>query len=411
MEVKLTDFGCGALMKKSHFKVFSGTRTYCPPDYKISGKFRAMPVTVWSQGVNKGNGVGRLSHSPRPVHDHCQHLEQSWPVTSPIPLTDAWLVPVFFTLIMFVGLVGNSLVIYVVVKNQQMKTVTNLYIVNLATTDMLFLVCCVPFTATLYSLPSWIFGDFMCRLINYLQQVTAQATCITLSAMSVDRFYVTVYPLQSLRHRTPQMALSVCTTIWICSLLLSVPIALYQHTESSFWFGPQTYCTEAFPSLIHKRAYILYSFLAVYLLPLITICMCYTFMLKRMGQATVEPVHGCNQLQTSAERVEAVRTRVSRMVVVMVLLFLVCWGPIQILILLQAFCSEDVSHSYTLYKLKIWAHCMSYSNSSINPVIYAFMGANFRKAFRSVFPFIFKRNARTTEPLPTYNREMNFLSS
>lgn len=117
------------------------------------------------------------------------------------------------------------------------------------------------------------------------------------------------------------------------------------------------------------------------------------------------------QLQRPAERVEAVRTRVSRMVVVMVLLFIVCWGPIQILILLQAFCSEDVSHSYTLYKLKIWAHCMSYSNSSINPVIYAFMGANFRKAFRSVFPLIFKRNARTTEPLPTYNREMNFLSS
>ncbi|KAK9973981.1 hypothetical protein ABG768_022094 [Culter alburnus] len=330
---------------------------------------------------------------------------------SPMPLTDAWLVPVFFTLIMLVGLVGNLLVIYVVVKNQQMKTVTNLYIVNLATTDILFLVCCVPFTATLYTLPSWIFGDFMCRLVNYLQQVTAQATCITLSAMSVDRFYVTVYPLQSLHHRTPQMALTVCTTIWICSLLLSVPIALYQHTESSFWFGPQTYCTEAFPSLIHKRAYILYSFLAVYLLPLITICMCYTFMIKRMGQATVEPVHGCNQLQRPAERVEAVRTRVSRMVVVMVLLFIVCWGPIQILILLQAFCSEDVSHSYTLYKLKIWAHCMSYSNSSINPVIYAFMGANFRKAFRSVFPLIFKRNARTTEPLPTYNREMNFLSS
>jgi len=47
---------------------------------------------------------------------------------SPMPLVDAWLVPVFFTLIMFVGLVGNFLVIYVVVKNQQMKTVTNLYI-------------------------------------------------------------------------------------------------------------------------------------------------------------------------------------------------------------------------------------------------------------------------------------------
>lgn len=44
-------------------------------------------------------------------------------------------------------------------------------VVNLATTDILFLVCCVPFTATLYPLPSWIFGEFMCRLVNYLQQV------------------------------------------------------------------------------------------------------------------------------------------------------------------------------------------------------------------------------------------------
>lgn len=42
---------------------------------------------------------------------------------------------------------------------------------NLATTDIIFLVCCVPFTATLYPLPSWVFGDFMCRLVNYIQQV------------------------------------------------------------------------------------------------------------------------------------------------------------------------------------------------------------------------------------------------
>ncbi|KAI7812492.1 G-protein coupled receptor 54-like isoform X2 [Triplophysa rosa] len=344
---------------------------------------------------------GSLCKTEAQLH-HCNHSEDVRS-QSPPPLMDAWLVPLFFALIMLVGLVGNLLVIYVVFKNQQMKTVTNLYIVNLATTDILFLVCCVPFTATLYPLPSWIFGDFMCRLVNYLQQVTAQATCITLSAMSVDRFYVTVYPLRSLHHRTPQMALTVCTTVWICSLLLSVPIALYQHTESYFWFGPQTYCTEAFPSVSHKRAYILYSFLAVYLLPLITICTCYAFMLKHIGHPAVEPVDGCNQLQTQAERAQAVRTRVSRMVVVMVLLFLFCWGPIQILILLQAFCSEDLSHSYTLYKLKIWAHCMSYSNSSINPLVYAFMGANFRKAFRSVCPFIFKRDGRISELLPTHN--------
>lgn len=77
-----------------------------------------------------------------------------------------------------------------------------------------------------------------------------------------------------------------------------MPIALYQHTESYFWFGPQTFCTEAFPSVSHKRAYILYSFLAVYLLPLITICTCYAFMLKHIGHSAVEPVDGCNQVDS-----------------------------------------------------------------------------------------------------------------
>ncbi|XP_033476039.2 KISS1 receptor b [Epinephelus lanceolatus] len=340
----------------------------------------------------------------------------------PPVLVDAWLVPTFFGLIMLVGLVGNSLVIHVVTKHQQMKTVTNFYIVNLATTDILFLVCCVPFTATLYPLPSWIFGEFMCRLVNYLQQVTAQATCITLSAMSVDRCYVTVYPLQSLRHRTPRMALAVSVSIWIGSLLLSIPVAVYQRLEAGYWFGPQTYCSEVFPSACLQRAFIIYSFLAVYLLPLLTITACYAFMLKRMGQSSVNPIDSSYQLQAQAERAASVRARVSRMVVVMVALFLICWGPIQVCILLQAFGFR----SYILYKLKIWGHCMSYSNSSVNPFVYAFMGNNFRKAFKHAFPAVFlwrtrgrvrvgNMNAEDAREMdrqaPKGEAEMHFLSS
>ncbi|XP_044053317.1 KISS1 receptor b isoform X2 [Siniperca chuatsi] len=321
----------------------------------------------------------------------------------PPVLVDAWLVPTFFGFIMLVGLVGNSLVIHVVTKHQQMKTVTNFYI------------------ATLYPLPSWIFGEFMCRLVNYLQQVTAQATCITLSAMSVDRCYVTVYPLQSLRHRTPRMALAISVSIWIGSLLLSIPIAVYQRLEAGYWFGPQTYCSEVFPSARLQRAFIIYSFLAVYLLPLLTITACYTFMLKRMGQPSVNPIESSYQLQAQAERA-AVRARVSRMVVVMVALFLICWGPIQVCILLQAFGLR----SYVLYKLKIWGHCMSYSNSSVNPLVYAFMGNNFRKAFKHAFPAIFlwrtrgrvrvgnmdaEEGGEMVRQAPKAEAEMRFLSS
>lgn len=42
---------------------------------------------------------------------------------------------------------------------------------NLAATDVTFLLCCVPFTALLYPLPAWVLGDFMCKFVNYIQQV------------------------------------------------------------------------------------------------------------------------------------------------------------------------------------------------------------------------------------------------
>lgn len=47
---------------------------------------------------------------------------------------------------------------------------------------------------------------------------------------------------------------------------------------------------ERFPSKTHERAFILYQFIAAYLLPVLTISFCYTLMVKRVGQPTVEPV-------------------------------------------------------------------------------------------------------------------------
>ncbi|XP_055463690.1 kiSS-1 receptor isoform X1 [Psammomys obesus] len=136
------------------------------------------------------------------------------PGSAPRPL-DAWLVPLFFAVLMVLGLVGNSLVIYVICRHKHMRTVTNFYIANLAATDVTFLLCCVPFTALLYPLPAWVLGDFMCKFVNYIQQVSVQATCATLTAMSVDRWYVTVFPLRALHRRTPRLALAVSLSIWV----------------------------------------------------------------------------------------------------------------------------------------------------------------------------------------------------
>uniref|UniRef100_A0A2K6QWT1 KISS1 receptor n=1 Tax=Rhinopithecus roxellana TaxID=61622 RepID=A0A2K6QWT1_RHIRO len=144
----------------------------------------------------------------------CAANASDGPVPAPRAV-DAWLVPLFFAALMLLGLVGNSLVIYVICRHKPMRTVTNFYIANLAATDVTFLLCCVPFTALLYPLPAWVLGDFMCKFVNYIQQVSVQATCATLTAMSVDRWYVTVFPLRALHRRTPRLALAVSLSIWV----------------------------------------------------------------------------------------------------------------------------------------------------------------------------------------------------
>ncbi|KAM5237887.1 kiSS-1 receptor [Ctenodactylus gundi] len=301
-------------------------------------------------------------------------------------LLDAWLVPLFFAALMLLGLAGNSLVIFVICRHKQMRTVTNFYIANLAATDVTFLLCCVPFTALLYPLPAWVLGDFMCKFVNYIQQVSVQATCATLTAMSVDRWYVTVFPLRALHRRTPRLALAVSLGIWVGSAAVSTPV-LALHRLSP---GPRTYCSEAFPSRALERAFALYNLLALYLLPLVATCACYGAMLRHLGRASVRPAptDGTLQGRRAAERAGAVRAKVSRLVAAVVLLFAACWGPIQLFLVLQALGPAGAWHprSYAAYALKIWAHCMSYSNSALNPLLYAFLGSHFRQAFRRVCP-------------------------
>ncbi|OBS74797.1 hypothetical protein A6R68_14667, partial [Neotoma lepida] len=128
--------------------------------------------------------------------------------------------------------------------------------------------------------------------------VSVQATCATLTAMSVDRWYVTVFPLRALHRRTPRLALAVSLSIWVGSAAVSAPVlALHRLSQ-----GPPTYCSEAFPSRALERAFALYNLLALYLLPLLATCACYGAMLRHLGRAAVRPAPTDGALQVRETR-------------------------------------------------------------------------------------------------------------
>ena len=76
------------------------------------------------------------------------------------------LVPIIFSVLIVVGVLGNGLVIYVMLRHGE-RTTTNCYVVNLAITDMALIVFVIPFTMMFYVFPDWIFGNFMCKATMY----------------------------------------------------------------------------------------------------------------------------------------------------------------------------------------------------------------------------------------------------
>ncbi|KAI8522011.1 hypothetical protein Bbelb_017650 [Branchiostoma belcheri] len=77
---------------------------------------------------------------------------------------------VVYSLLLLMALVGNPIVILIVSLNKTMWTPTNFYIMNLAIADLLIALFCMWIHLVQSMIPNWIFGDFMCRFNNFIQE-------------------------------------------------------------------------------------------------------------------------------------------------------------------------------------------------------------------------------------------------
>ncbi|KAH9373653.1 hypothetical protein HPB48_011401 [Haemaphysalis longicornis] len=77
-----------------------------------------------------------------------------------------------YSVIFVFAVVGNVLVLVTLVQNKRMRTVTNVFLVNLAVSDLLLGVFCMPFTLIGSVLRNFVFGELMCKFIPYLQGKT-----------------------------------------------------------------------------------------------------------------------------------------------------------------------------------------------------------------------------------------------
>ena len=323
------------------------------------------------------------------------------------------LIPIIFGLFVILGLGGNMLVICVVLSNQQMRSTTNILIVSLAFADLFFIVFCVPFTATGYALPYWPFGNIWCKIVHYFMFVSAYVSIYTLVLMSLDRYLAVVHPISSMSIRTQRNTYIVVSITWVIILLGHVPLLMqYGVFEYDYYGEERSTCINLKSLHKHEVNKLFYAtfFVFGYLLPLSLICVLYGFMLKRLLYGVVP---GGNQ------RAESIRSkkRVTKMVVIVVVIFALCWLPIQIIFMVQNF--GNFATDIVSIAMQMTANCLAYMNSCVNPILYAFLSENFRRSFRRLLccgsvqytKFEYeKTNIRhndNKEPVKTYTQSTN----
>jgi hypocretin (orexin) receptor 2 len=83
-----------------------------------------------------------------------------------------WLVIVIYIITFIIGLTGNILVCFAVWRNRQMRTVTNMFIVNLSVADLGIIIICLPPTLMVDVTETWYMGLVMCKAVYFLMVST-----------------------------------------------------------------------------------------------------------------------------------------------------------------------------------------------------------------------------------------------
>ncbi|NWI55916.1 NPFF2 protein, partial [Calyptomena viridis] len=308
-----------------------------------------------------------------------------------------------YLLIFLLCMVGNGLVCFVILGSKHMRTVTNLFILNLAVSDLLVGIFCMPTTlldniiadnsnSNACFLPRWPFGSLMCKMSGTVQGISVSASVFTLVAIAVDRFRCIVYPFK--QKLTIPTAIAIVAVIWILAVAIMCPSAVLLQVQEEKHFRvilssgndtrPVYWCREDWPDPGMRKIYTTVLFANIYLAPLSLIVIMYARISIALSHTAMPGVGKRSQEQRHSMWKR--KQKVIKMLIVVTLLFTLSWLPLWTLMLLSDYASlSDLQLQLINIYIYPFAHWLAFFNSSINPIIYGFCNENFRRGFQDVF--------------------------
>uniref|UniRef100_A0A665WN17 Gastrin/cholecystokinin type B receptor n=1 Tax=Echeneis naucrates TaxID=173247 RepID=A0A665WN17_ECHNA len=327
---------------------------------------------------------------------------------------------VLYSLIFLLSVLGNSLIIAVLVRNRRMRTVTNLFLLSLAISDLMVSLVCIPFTLIPNLMRDFIFGIGICKLVMYFMGVSVSVSTFNLVAISLERYSAICNPLTSRTWQTKSHAAKVITATWVASFILMLPYPISSTLKPFTRINNSTghMCRLVWPNDIIQQSWYVSLLLLLFLIPGIVMMTAYGLISlelyrgikfelsnrkssrgtrRQSSTGSIKPgdSDGCYMQASKKKSITmsssssnstanlVAKKRVIRMLLVIVFLFFLCWTPIFVVNAWQAF-DRRSAHRLTGAPIS-FIHLLSYTSACVNPIIYCFMNKRFRQGMLATF--------------------------
>ncbi|XP_062607935.1 QRFP-like peptide receptor [Saccostrea cucullata] len=313
--------------------------------------------------------------------------------TPEISETSKTLLMVLYSIIIFVSLVGNMMVLITVCGNRNMRSVTNVFILSLSVSDLLLSLIATPINMGNVISTYWKYGAFACKIVPCITTFCVACSSLTLCCIAFERFYAIVYPLKVKFFQASTRLVPLLITVWVTSLVSGIPQVFYFELIKVKDVCDRIVDDICTLPLITSKTMEFFQlwlpFLILFVAPLLVMTILYSIIIVKLwGRRPI----GITVKTNDSYRLKQKKRAIKMLVTVMVL-FIICWLPIQTFNAVGEKVSS-MTPDATL-QWKAFLKCLALSSSCYNPVVYAFMNENFRKNFASLLPC----KKRRIEPL------------
>jgi hypothetical protein len=202
----------------------------------------------------------------------------------------------------------------------------------------------------------------------------------SLTAMSVDRYVTIQYPLAAQRWTSTKQSSVIIVSMWVVCSLVMGPILYVREVDAVDMpnFPTLNFCIENWPQDRDRKVYGVFLLFMVFVIPGFTLAACYAHIGRALCTNSVQRMNSdssTNQLFS--------RKRAARMLIVLVVVFMMCWLPYNI-----TSTAVDLDSDTNFLNLLSFSMWLGHAHSAINPVMYWSLNKRFRQRTRTMIRYM-----------------------